>query len=74
MLLFRSAESSRSSIAPVSCPLILKAPPLGRSSRPMMFISVDLPQPDGPTIDRRSPRFTSSRTPRRISLTTGPVT
>ena len=39
-----------------------------------MFIRVDLPQPDGPMIDSRSPRCTSSRTPFRISVVIGPVT
>ena len=37
-----------------------------------MFISVDLPHPDGPMIDIRSPSSTSSETPRRTSVSTGP--
>ena len=34
----------------------------GRSRRPMRFSSVDLPQPDGPMMETKSPSATSSRT------------
>ena len=39
-----------------------------------MFIKVDLPQPEGPMIDSRSPRFMLSETPWRMSVVMGPVT
>src|SRR6185295_10763952 len=35
----------------------------GVSRHPIRFISVDLPEPDGPVIARYSPRFTSNDTP-----------
>lgn len=37
---------------------------MARSRVPMMFSSVLLPQPDGPTMATRSPRLISSETPR----------
>ena len=40
-------------------------PPVGRSSVPMMCSSVDLPDPEGPTIATSSPRCTEKDTPRR---------
>lgn len=38
-----------------------------RSSTPIMFISVDFPEPDAPTIETNSPSFTSRSIPCRIS-------
>ncbi|RMS47426.1 hypothetical protein ALP71_01254 [Pseudomonas coronafaciens pv. garcae] len=43
-----------------SSPSMRIAPPLMLSSPAMQFISVDLPQPDGPTRIRNSPSFIDS--------------
>jgi len=45
----------------------------GVSRQPMRFISVDLPDPDGPTIDTNSPSRTSMSIPFRASTFTLPV-
>ena len=45
---------------------------LGVSSPPSMFSRVLLPEPEAPTMATRSPRRTSSSTPRRISRDCGP--
>ena len=71
MVALRIAESSSSFIAAASRPFSRQEPLLGRSRRPIMFISVDLPQPEGPMIASRSPCPTSSSTPRRTSVVTG---
>src|SRR4029077_8554941 len=42
-----------------SPPLFSISPSVGRSSPPIRFSSVDLPEPEGPTIDTISPRATS---------------
>ena len=42
----------------VSTPSSQYAPEVGRSSSPSVLSSVDFPEPDGPTIDRCSPRRT----------------
>jgi hypothetical protein len=39
------------------------SPPLGRSSKPSMYSSVDFPQPLGPNTATVSPRMTSWSTP-----------
>ena len=44
-------------------PSIETCPEEGRSRQPMMFSSVDLPDPEGPTMDTISPRAMSSVTP-----------
>ena len=51
----RSAASSRSEAVATSTPAIRTVPELGRSSVPMMCSSVDLPEPEGPTIAHSSP-------------------
>ena len=48
-----------------STPPIRTTPPVGRSSVPTTCRSVDLPDPDGPTIAASSPRRTENDTPRR---------
>src|SRR4051812_3690135 len=46
-----------SSFSPPSvCPSMLTRPEVARSSPPSRFRSVDLPEPDGPTIDTSCPR------------------
>ena len=50
-----------------STPSIRTTPPVGRSSVPITCSSVDLPEPEGPTIATSSPRRTESHTPRRAA-------
>jgi hypothetical protein len=60
MAMSRSAGSSR-----LTClPSISRLPAVIVSSPAIMRSSVDLPQPDGPTITTSSPSATSSSTPR----------
>ena len=40
----------------------------------MRFISVDLPEPDGPMIATYSPRSISMETPRRAWISSSPIT
>src|SRR5262249_28279761 len=54
-----------------SWPLISTRPVLGRSRPPSKFSSVDLPDPDLPSSARRSPRLTSSDTPRSAGTGAG---
>ena len=58
-------DSSRSLSRAASTPPIRTTPLLGRSSVPMTCRSVDLPDPEGPTIATSSPRRTEKDTPRR---------
>src|SRR3712207_7826727 len=57
--LFRSSESLASSSRKISCPFMNTFPEVGLSRAPMMFKRVDLPLPDGPTIETNSPLFIS---------------
>ena len=59
----RYAASSLPVIAARSLPPAEMRPELGRSSPPIKFSSVDLPDPDLPKSATRSPRRTSSETP-----------
>src|SRR4029453_18358469 len=68
----RSADSSRSDSAETSCPSIRTVPALGRSSVPSRFSTVDLPEPDGPTIATRSPYRMDRQTPRGARRPAGP--
>src|SRR3954470_6784593 len=61
----RRADSSLSPSSAVSWPSMRYVPELGRSRQPTTFSSVDLPDPDGPTIAMASPRSTVRSTPRR---------
>ena len=45
---------------------------MGRSSRPRMFMSVDLPEPEAPTTAMKEPGAMSRSTPRRACTTTSP--
>ena len=49
-------------------------PPVGVSRQPRMFISVDLPEPEAPTMATNSPGWISSETPRSTSTATSPLT
>ena len=48
-------------------PSSVNTPPLSRSSPASADSSVDLPQPDGPTMEQNSPSTTSNDTSRRAS-------
>src|ERR1051325_9858523 len=49
-------------------------PLLGVSRQPIRFISVDLPEPDGPMMATYSPRSMSIDTPRRAWISSEPIT
>ncbi len=57
--------SRRSGSGEMSVPSTTTRPDVGRSSPASSRSSVDLPQPDSPTIPKRSPALTSKLTPRR---------
>ena len=65
----RRADSRRSLRPATSCPAIRTVPVVGRSRVPMMWSSVDLPDPDGPTSATSSPASIARSTSR--SATTG---
>ena len=48
-------------------------PLVGLSNMPMMFRRVDLPQPDEPNTDMKSPPDTSRSTPRSTGSSTPPI-
>ena len=54
-ILFRISASWFRFIWPTSCPSSRYAPEVGTSRQPMMFIQVDFPLPDCPTIATNSP-------------------
>src|SRR5258708_24177908 len=62
MLSWRRAANWLSVILEVSRPAISTVPLVGRSRPPMMFSSVDLPEPEGPIRQTNSPRCTSRLT------------
>ena len=63
----RISESFASLLPMTLSPARLYVPVVGRSRQPMMFISVVLPEPDGPMIATYSP----SSTEREMSFRTG---
>jgi hypothetical protein len=64
--LFLTKASSNSSIFKIFLPDSMYSPDVGVSRQPIIFISVDFPDPEGPSIDKKSPfsilRFTFFRT------------
>src|SRR5215218_9682616 len=64
---FLTSESLVSSSKKISCPFMSTFPEVGLSRAPMRFKRVDLPLPDGPTIETNSPLFTSKLTPSRAT-------
>ena len=71
----RSRARASSSSAPSDSPSIVTSPADGRSSPARIPSSVDLPDPDGPTIAAASPAATASSRPDRItSSPSGPST
>jgi hypothetical protein len=58
-------QSALVAVEPVSTarPLKRNEPMVGTSRQPMMFIAVDLPEPDGPMTATKSPSLTSRSMP-----------
>jgi hypothetical protein len=52
---FRITARPFSLSPPVTISPMRNSPSVGRSRRPIRFINVDLPEPDGPTIETYSP-------------------
>src|SRR5450432_2966969 len=65
--------SSSSSIRETFLEFNQYSPCDGVSRQPIKFISVDLPEPDGPVIAMYSPRFTSNETPCRAWTFSEPI-
>jgi hypothetical protein len=55
-----------------SAPSSTYVPLVGRSRQPMMFISVDLPEPDGPMMAMNSPSSTTIEMPSSARTSTSP--
>ena len=68
----RSARWSRDRLS-TCIPLKRYAPAVGLSSAPMMFMAVDLPEPDAPMMATNSPSSIEKLTPRRASKAASPV-
>src|SRR6185295_14965196 len=59
----------------LTCLLLSRYEPLvGVSRHPIRFISVDLPDPDGPMMATYSPRSMAIDTPRRAWISSSPIT
>ena len=56
-----------------STPFSQYSPAVGESRQPMMCISVDLPEPDGPVIATHSPLAISSETPPSAWTSASPI-
>ena len=70
---FRTRASASSGIRETSCPLSQYSPPVGVSRQPIRFISVDLPEPEGPMIATYSLRRISSDTPLSAWTSSAPI-
>src|SRR2546421_11022620 len=66
--------SSSSSSSLTSLPASQYFPELGESRHPIKFISVDLPDPDGPMMATYSPRSMEIVTPRSAWISSPPIT
>ena len=60
----RTAARSRSAMRATSNPVMRTTPEVGRSRVPMMWRSVDFPDPEGPTMATNSPASTLKLTAR----------
>jgi hypothetical protein len=69
----RQIASSSSLIRSIRRPSTVTVPAVGRSMPVIMFMIVDLPLPDGPTIATMSPSAIVRSTPRRAAYSTRPV-
>jgi hypothetical protein len=67
-------RASSSSVRPATrWPFRMYSPAVGESRQPMRFISVDLPEPDGPMIATYSLRVISRSTPRSARTVSVPM-
>src|SRR5690348_11015514 len=71
--LLRTRASSRSFIDETSLPFNQYSPSSGVSRQPIMFINVDLPEPEGTTIGTYAPRCTVRSTPRSAWMVSSPL-
>ncbi len=69
----RTSASWSSSSERTSWPARRNVPLVGTSRQPRMFISVDLPEPDGPVTATNSLRRMVIETSRRAATSSGPV-
>ena len=72
--LLRTSASWLSLMRLTSCPLRMYWPLLGVSRQPTMFISVDLPEPDGPMNATYSPFLIWMLTDTSALMTSWPIT
>ena len=61
-------SSLRSFSLVMSTPSIITVPDVGLSRPPSMFKRVDLPEPDGPMIETKSPRSITRLTPSKALM------
>src|SRR6185503_3985872 len=71
--LFRTRARASSDIFDTSWPFSQYSPAFGVSRQPMMFISVDLPEPDGPMMATYSLRAMATSTPRSARTISPPM-
>ena len=71
--LLRISASWLSSIWLTCTPFSSYSPEVGVSRQPIRFISVDLPEPDGPMMATYSPRSISSDTSRKAWIVSAPI-
>ena len=68
----RKRNSSLREAFVMSCPATMTVPPVGESSAPIMFSSVVLPLPDGPSTTMNSRSATASVTSSSAVTVTSP--
>ncbi|KYF92171.1 hypothetical protein BE20_12435 [Sorangium cellulosum] len=73
ILRLRSRASSTSSSSSTGSSSRRYRPAVGRSSVPMTFSVVDLPDPEAPMMATISPRESSRETPRSACTSTSPI-
>jgi hypothetical protein len=73
ILRLRTVASLKEDISETSSPSSTKRPVVGVSRQPMMCMSVDLPEPDGPMTATIWPFSTSRSTPRRAATASSPA-
>src|SRR5215472_2233287 len=70
--LLRIAASASPDSLETSLPSRKYEPDVGVSRQPMMFMNVDLPDPDGPMMAMKSPPATESETPSSAATSSDP--
>ena len=71
IFLFLMLDSSLSAASSTFIPSKKYSPDVGLSKTPIIFINVDFPEPDGPTMDTNSPSSTFKDIPCKISNSFG---